>query len=1384
MLARLLLWRLLGLAALLLGAAVLVWLLHGGIGAALRGAGATLRGAGVARATLPRRVPHALGGPSVAHLAALLGALLFPLAALLLGARWRARRERYYVRLRVEAYRTDRTSVEGIVALFEALHKRLQRRWWRRLLFGQPSVALEVHRLGEQERAERALLAIACPQGMERMVQAALRSAYPNASLVPLGEKLMWGRTGSARSPGTPLGEGALPGGAAHRPPALLRLRKHTGFIKRVKQLDRYELAREPPMDRLITVMGACGVQACVQLALTPAPALLERYAKWRYKRHEDHLSRERREHLFVRDRSLVEDAELRGGLAVQHRPLYFVDLRVLAPSRGACEQIASELRAEGAENRLVERGTAVRQGLLGLYRRRVERGEGNPWPSLRKGVFASTELAALWHLPSIDYATVPFARGALPLAPAPPAIMRPSEGVGLLRDVLGPVSIHPRMRRQNTAVPGAVEQGKSSYLAATVAEDLRRERCAVIVLDPKGDAAEAAVSLVPAQRTCTLLDFSHPTCGFNPLAVRAPADVIADYVVGALKNLFTDADIRASSDRYLRNAIIAVLAHDPRSTLWDAARLLSVGEEGYSYRSRVGAHVRTLPEFKEIAEFFTAELSAQLADARSMTTAKLDAPVNKLARLLNSPSIKRVLLNNHLTVDLDRVISGREVLVVKGALGGMGAGNTSVLMQLLMGMLDAALARQQDTVPAERRVAVALKVDEAPLVLNRGFAETLALKRSAGLETVACWQADSQWTDREVRAQLDALFAHRVYFATVSVSDARDAASLMMAEYSDTVRPEIGGLSALGHPDARLHLPRHHAIASWVAPEGRQAPFLASTIPLRVDQERLALHAARQAERGGRYLADLSQPHWERSRETLASSHPRFGQREADPGGRGDWSGSLGIVRAPGWGGEPGGGGASMPHHDRGEQDGEGSGRREAPERGVDAWVPLPETAAESYAELVDLDAAHRMRWARAAAAPSLLDPDPLDLEILALVASMRHVLTGQIHRRFNPGRALTTTQRRLKRLSDAALVGRFQFHRRDGGGAPMCYAIAPPGLELLRAHGRLDAPTQGGTVARDPSPKSLPPSPPRASAPPAAAGGGMLRQARHEVRVTGWALALERALGDTALRLRGPEESVLSPPLRSGAATDRGQTARRAGSASVAIGPADLRLPGGRTPHDFLRTGPSGERVAVERFETVRPHASVELPPAFGGEVGVAGGHLLIELDDRLCARSPQQAVAKLERYDHLLAGWSVCTPRFAGQPSGHTARIAGSGPSPPDCAPVPPIGRGGRAGASLLVVFLCRDRARARECARRADHLLSACRAYAGEYPRDWEYPGRSAIVFASERDAHEGLLGAYGVPRLPPAVRIAAADGDPGAGEATVETRELLPGAGPR
>jgi hypothetical protein len=282
------------------------------------------------------------------------------------------------------------------------------------------------------------------------------------------------------------------------------------------------------------------------------------------------------------------------------------------------------------------------------------------------------------------------------------------------------------------------------------------------------------------------------------------------------------------------------------------------------------------------------------------------------------------------------------------------------------------------------------------------------------------------------------------------------------------------------------------------------------------------------------------------------------------------------------------------------------------------------------------------------------------------------------------------------------------------------MCYSITPTGLRLCTEHGGLpvdDAPAREGAIRNDPS---IPQSDNLGT------DERLLRQARHDVRAAGWALAVERALANGLLALMGPDGSVVSPPSRS-------KSGER-----LMLSPGELSLPGARTPHDFLRTVDPNVRVEVERFQSIRPDAT--LRPKHGSE-------LLVELDDRLPEGS---GAAKLERYDHFLAGWAAHIQRYT------------------------------RPGAELpFVAFVCRDRSRARECARRADRVLTACRAYAGEYPSDWEYPGRERIVFASERDAHEGLLCAWGVPRLPPEVRVAAAGGDPRARDPVLESRDVCP-----
>ena len=745
--------------------------------------------------------------------------------------------------------------------------------------------------------------------------------------------------------------------------------------------------------------------------------------------------------------------------------------------------------------------------------------------------LYRPRELVGIWSLPAPDFAAVPTVRAAVPLAPAPPGVTRASPGAGVLRDEHGPVTIDEPLRRQHVAVVGAVEQGKTSFLVASAREDLRRDDCALIVLDPKGDAAESVLSVVPRSRTCTLLDMAAPTAGFNPLAVDAAPDAIADHVVAALRGLFSEGEVRGSSDRYLRNALIAVLACGERATLWDVARLLEVGDAGRALRERVADRLAAMPAYAELAGFLGEELPAQLADARATTTAKLDAPANKLARVLNSPAIKRVLLNDSLRIDLDRVIEGREVLIVRGALGEIGAGNVGVLMQLLLGMLDAALGRLQDRRAAGERGVVALKVDEAPLVINTAFAQTLALKRSAGLETVACWQTDAQW-EPELRSRLDALFAHRVLFATASSEDARAASALLMAEYSDQLRAGDHQLARLASPDVRLHLPRHAALASWTTGERAGA----------------AVHRGDDAAAG-------------RSRAgRLAHACPACAR----------WPRAAGPAAAPG---------CSRPEPIRRAAAVAPPGYAVA---GDCARASPRPRATPSCSRSTPRGACAGWRQRARARDPAL---DASDRPLLVWVAGARCALTSQAHRRVNPARSLTVTQRALKRLADAGLVGRFQFHRDDGGGVPLCCSPTDAALALLGVNDR-HAPRLADEE---------------------------LDRLRTDVHVVGWLLALEDRCGDAIAEVLGPGRALIAPP---------------AGAA--------LELPDGLRGRDFLATRRDGSRGPVSRFAAVRPHAVIEMR---------SDGVPL----DVLLVWDPPDPVVMLEACDHLLSGWWRTVARY---------------------------------------------------------------------------------------------------------------------------------------
>ncbi len=329
--------------------------------------------------------------------------------------------------------------------MYAALHKRLLRRWWRRLLLGQPSVALEVHhasrRCDSRRHATPRWLAVSCRRGSSAMVEAALRRAYPNC------------RLGDCRAGGRCAARRAAPEEA----------RRRSSGASRCSTASSSE--REPPMNRLLTVMGACDEPAFVQLAMTPDAGALRARAP-------STSTSAARARCRARAESTCPARSLAGrGRRAARRPR--------ASSTGRCSSsicASSPRRAPRASGSPPSCApTAPRTGSSNAARRCATACSGSTRAAAaRRGKSAarrsaracsrSTELAAVWQLPSVDYLTVPFARCAVPLAPAPPAIWRPPEGRARCATRSGRSRSILQLRKQNTAVPGTVEQGKSSY--------------------------------------------------------------------------------------------------------------------------------------------------------------------------------------------------------------------------------------------------------------------------------------------------------------------------------------------------------------------------------------------------------------------------------------------------------------------------------------------------------------------------------------------------------------------------------------------------------------------------------------------------------------------------------------------------------------------------------------------------------------------------------------------------------------------------------------------------------------------------------------------------------------------------------------------------------
>lgn len=1221
------------------------------------------------------------------------------LAGAVIVARTIARRRRRYVRYLIKVGATDRAGPQDVASLFAALHAALARRAHERLLLGQPAVSFEIHNLVAGENHEQRLV-LALPEEPELVesVRGELSARYPNVEVAPArANEPFWCEQ-------------------------IVRLKKRHPFAPRTLRIpaeSEWESARTL-MDALLKVMGAQGETATVQLILTPTPRLFESAARALIGAREETLERERTAGRSAGAGSQLASEELAGGTrGLAFEALFFGDIRIGARKRAVARRIGDAIVGNSRDrNQLAERlvHSSPRRGLLEA---RMRRNKPNLVPSWWRNVFSAAELAGLWQLPSIGAHGGALRRHTQPRLEAAPPVRRVSETLALASDARGGVALWPEDYFLHHLILGVQGSGKTSLLLREFEVMARDYTRAVILLDPKQDAARRALGLVPTDRPVTFLSLRHPEVGLElwDLPGASPSEVM-DAMIWALTELTRteggEPQLYASSERFLRYAGIMVQAAYARPTFFHLRHLLSVSKAAIAERERIASLYGDDENYAAACEHLL-EWNEQLKRAGSQQTIRMDAPSNKVAQLTD-PLVDRVLRHPR-PIDLDRIIREREVLILEGNIQ-LGQEMTRTLNLLLLGRIHRALLAQHE-LPEERRVRTHLLLDEAHVHFSQLLAEMAEVDRAAGLEITAAGQHLAQMRDRYVHKALLSLFAHKSIHR-VGLEDARLLTDSFQLAWSDSLRASESDTTAMPVSPATLSKqPVHQFTGGWTARGEAQPPFTATTFAQRGDVTLAEYHLEEQRSRfdafepekpppipaigvereEGMVRDDGTQPNVEAEEEPVEAPEVRAGgvaarasasagagtatiapRRAREPDAPRGQARAVQVPKRSGDGARPGAG--TRPPVRSGDSAGGDGATPAAGEHGIGESAVVSELGSPTTAEISDYyRELARYSGARIhgfrAPEPEPNDPrrprlDRVDHEIVRAVWTFRGLSGPMIRRRYMPDVSERAARERMLKLVKSGLVKRCLITTRGSGADPHIYVPTRRGFELLRKSSHREVRIPSGALYRE---RELTDH----------------RYLVHDLHVGAWILAFQELAPEAIKSVEGPLLSRIEVPK----VFDRDE--RRHRNVTLA---------------EITGIGPSGDlvkglRARPDQWGPVKPDVSVHV------EVRGRPFDLLIEYEHR---SNPNSVKDKLRNYDSLLtATWR------------ELARYAEWG--------YPPI-----------AIFVCSTPERAVELAKVADREVTGRAIERLEDPDGrattrTRRPGRSRIFFCAEQDVHQ-------------------------------------------
>jgi hypothetical protein len=375
--------------------------------------------------------------------------------------------------------------------------------------------------------------------------------------------------------------------------------------------------------------------------------------------------------------------------------------------------------------------------------------------------VFTGEELGSMYHFP-LPSTETPNIRWLQARKAAPPSNL-PKEGVLLgnvhYRGQDYPVRMKQADRMRHMYIIGKSGVGKSEYLKQLMKQDIEAGR-GICAIDPHGDLAKDAVTLVPKERADDVIYFSpadvERPMGLNLLEYDPAFPEQKTFVVNEMLKIFDKLyDLKSTGgpmfEQYMRNAMILVMDHpESGATLMEIPRVLADED----FRKMKLQHCKT----QAVKDFW--EKEAQKAGGEASLANMVPYITSKLTPFITNDIMRPIIGQQKSAFNVRKAMDENKILLLDLSKGKLGDLNAYLIGMVLVGkILMAALSRQE--LEKSKRSDFFLYIDEFQNFITDSIAVILSEARKYGLGLVIAHQYIGQLSKNNDTAIRDAIFGN-----------------------------------------------------------------------------------------------------------------------------------------------------------------------------------------------------------------------------------------------------------------------------------------------------------------------------------------------------------------------------------------------------------------------------------------------------------------------------------------------------------------------------------------------------------------------------------------------------------------------------------------------